>query len=49
MSAQPQQRPLWEVKHEALCQEREAVQRRIEALTAQRNLLDVRIMEVLKA
>lgn len=48
MSAQPQQRPLWEVKHEALCQEREAVQRRIEALTVKRNLLDAQIREVLR-
>jgi hypothetical protein len=41
--SQPQQLPHWENKHIALCQEREALASRIQALIARRNLLDAQI------
>lgn len=46
MSAQP--RPQWEAEFYALCDEDEALKRRIEALTAQRKLIDQKKAEVLR-
>ena len=46
MSAQP--RPSWEAEFYALCDEEEALTRRIEALKAQRKLIELKKAEVLR-